>query len=126
MEISNLNKEEKLKKILYLTDKYNITAYELGKNTNLNTSGIERIIKKDVKNPRDETINILYDYIINKYEKEENTINEPKEIYSSKLNAMEEITECLKERNKLTKEIVKLQILLLKNNVAFKNIFDEE
>lgn len=129
MIYNDLNKTEKLKKILYLIEKYNITAYEIGKNTNLNTAGIERIIKKAVKNPREETVNILYDYIIkksNSIANENEQVNEPQEVYSDKLSAMEEIKNCLNERNKLTKEIVRLQILLLKNNIKFKNIFDED
>ena len=128
METNYLTKEEKLNKVLYLTDKYDITAYELGANTKLNTSGIERILKKNVKNPREETINVLYDYIISKYEHNTliNETNEPKTIYDSKLTAMEELKNCLNERNELTREIVKLQIILAKNNIPFKNIFEDE
>lgn len=60
-----LTPKEKLKIVLDLCDKLHITAYEIGGNTPLNTSGVHRILKKEVR-PQSKTIDILYDYVIEK------------------------------------------------------------
>lgn len=47
--MSALTLDEKLKSIILTCDKHNITAYEIGENTSLNTSGVQRILNGEVK-----------------------------------------------------------------------------
>ena len=64
--MNTLTLKEKLNLIIDLCLKHDITAYEIGKETNLNTSGVQRILNNDVKKPRNETLNTILDYIENK------------------------------------------------------------
>lgn len=58
-----LTPKEKLKKVLDLCKQLGITAYNIGRNTPLNSSGVQRILNKTVT-PHSKTINILYDYLM--------------------------------------------------------------
>lgn len=64
--MNHLSLKEKLKMVIELCDKHDITAYEIGKSTELNTSGVQRILNNDVKKPRNETLNIILEYIENR------------------------------------------------------------
>lgn len=61
--MSSLTLKEKLNLIIDLCDKNDITAYEIGKDTKLNTSGVQRILNNEVKKPRNETLNTILEYI---------------------------------------------------------------
>jgi predicted transcriptional regulator len=128
----DLTKQEKLKIIKDKIKEINISAYEIAKNTSLTEAGIGKIINGTVKNPHENTLNSIIEYL-NKRSFNENfkeiihIIEEPKQKnIKSKNNTIEELKNCLEERNNLTKEIIKLQILLNKNNIPFKNIFEED
>lgn len=58
-----MNIEKKLSFIIELCDKHDITAYEIGKETDLNTSGVQRILNREVNKPRNKTLNTILDYI---------------------------------------------------------------
>lgn len=126
-----LTKQEKLKIILEKIKELNISAYEIAKNTSLTEAGIGKILNGSVKNPHENTLNSILEYLNNSKFKENfeeiiHIIEEPKQKnIKSKIEAIEELKNCLEERNRLTKEIIKLQILLNKNNIPFKNIFEE-
>ena len=126
-----LTKQEKLKIILKKIKELNISAYEIAKNTSLTEAGIGKILNGSVKNPHENTLNSILEYLNNSKFKENfeeiiHIIEEPKQKnIKSKIEAIEELKNCLEERNRLTKEIIKLQILLSKNNIPFKNIFEE-
>jgi len=78
-----LTLEEKIKFVIDLCYKHNITAYEIGNNTDLNTSGIQRILDGKVKKPRNRTLNAILEYIENKIVGTEiDTLQEEKTIYS--------------------------------------------
>lgn len=58
-----LSKEEKLSLIKDLCNKHDITAYQIGEGTDLNTSGVHRIFSGEIKNPRNKTLNTILEYI---------------------------------------------------------------
>lgn len=62
------DKEVLLKKVLELIEKYDLTAYEIGVNTELAITGVQKIIDGQTKKPQKNTLKSIYDYIINKYE----------------------------------------------------------
>lgn len=64
--MSNLTPEEMLLLVKELTDKHQVTAYEIGENTDLNTSGVHRILSGEVKSPRVKTLKIILEYIEDK------------------------------------------------------------
>ncbi|HET8886794.1 MAG TPA: hypothetical protein VFM70_10635 [Salinimicrobium sp.] len=61
--MSRLTVEEKLNLVLELVEKHRITAYEIGENTDLNSSGVHRILTGEVKKPREKTLNLILQYI---------------------------------------------------------------
>lgn len=61
--MSSLSLKEKVNFIVQLCDKHDITAYEIGKNTGLNTSGVQRILNKEVKKPHNKTLNSILEFI---------------------------------------------------------------
>jgi hypothetical protein len=129
MNMSVLTKEEKLKFILRYVKENDLSAYELGTKTGLNISGLTRLIKGDVKNPNKGTVNILYNYITNLPEFDDQDVaREPSNKYNnySLIDCMKEQKEMMLEINLLTREIVKLQNLLSRNNIHFENIFENE
>ena len=61
--MSKLNTLQKVKLIVELCDKHNITAYEIAKNTDLTPSGVQRILNNEVTKPRDSTLNQILQFI---------------------------------------------------------------
>lgn len=59
------SKEEKIEKILQFTRDNNISAYEIAKNTKLTEAGIGKILNKSSKNPREMTVDAIFDYLFN-------------------------------------------------------------
>lgn len=124
-----LTKEEKRIFILEQVEKHGISAYEISKNTNLTDAGVGRILNGSVKNPHENTLNTIINYLESKALKGElkeniHIIREPQEQYGIEKQT-NELLDCLKERNKLTTEIFKLQSLLRKNNIEFNDYFEE-
>lgn len=64
--MKDLTIEEMLALIKDLTLKHHITAYEIGENTDLNTSGVHRILAGEVLKPRIKTLKIILEYIEDK------------------------------------------------------------
>ncbi len=64
--MNNLTAEELLVIIKDLVQKHSITAYEIGENTSLNTSGVHRILNGEVPKPRIKTLKIILGYIEDK------------------------------------------------------------
>lgn len=61
--MNGLTKEGKLEKIINFVNSKKITSYSLAKNTGLNESGINRLIKGEINNPHKTTIDTLYNYL---------------------------------------------------------------
>ena len=60
-----LTKQEKLKIILKKIKELNISAYEIAKNTSLTEAGIGKILNGSVKNPHENTLNSILEYLNN-------------------------------------------------------------
>ena len=97
--MKHLTTKEKLRVVLDLCEKYHIKAYEIGGNTPLNTSGVHRILTKEVKNPRGKTVDVMYDYVIKREIQELSKgspkipesitqLKEPVEVYGSSIQDM--------------------------------------
>lgn len=126
----NLSKKEKLQFVLEKCKELSISAYEIAKNTKLTEAGIIRILNGTSKNPHENTLDSIILYLEKKVLGKNNNENihilqEEKTEYNH-TNYSKELINCLEEKNRLTKELVKLQILLTKNNIEFKNILEEE
>ncbi len=62
-----MSKNQIVKRIQESLETKNITAYEIAKNTKLSEVAINRIKRGEVKNPNDNTINILSEYLETHY-----------------------------------------------------------
>ena len=130
----NLTKKEKLDFILKTVADLELTAYDIGKKTKLSASGVEKILNKTSKNPQENTLDKILLFLESKVlglnlSTDKDKLEEPQEKYNSQI--MDEVQKnplvvCLNEKNELTLEVVKLQNLLRKNNIDFKNIFEKE
>jgi transcriptional regulator with XRE-family HTH domain len=115
-----LSKEKKLHYIIKHCEENNITAYIIGKNTGLNISGVDRILKNQTKNPNSSTINLIYDFLkkpdtyLNN-----NTINEPTEEYNTFASLQLAMMKLQNEHIELLKEKARLVRLLEDNNIKF-------
>ncbi len=76
---TKISKQEKIDEIFRIINEYDVSNYEISKNTSISEAGIGSIVKKEVKNPRDVTVDVIYKFLLNKYEpsilKPNNTIN---------------------------------------------------
>lgn len=72
METQNtkISKQDKINKIFDLIEKYHISNYEISKNTGISEAGLGSITNKETKNPREVTVNAIYNYLISKYIKD--------------------------------------------------------
>jgi predicted transcriptional regulator len=124
-----LSKKEKMKFVLEKIKEFEISNYELGKKTGLSIAGINKLTSGEVKNPHENTLDTIIEFLINKQKSGElyehaHLVSEPKEdIYNE--NNLEDLRDCLAENNKLTREIIKLQNLLRKNNIDFEDFFED-
>lgn len=122
-----LSKKQKLDFILEKTTELEISAYEIGKKTGLNISGIERILNKSVKNPQENTLNKILEFLENKVLGTEiGKVKKPSEDYKKQESDLRALSECHTKLNELTLEIVRLQNILRKNNIKFTDYFEEE
>lgn len=125
-----LTKKEKLNFILEKLSEMEISAYELGKKTGLNISGLERIMNRSVKNPHENTLDSIITFLeskvlgsnIGKVEESKNSYN------SNQLLPLTEeyMLECEKEKYRLSHEVINLmkeaaylKDLLRKNKINF-------
>ncbi len=60
-------REELLKNVLTLIEKYKITAYEIEQNTELSAVGVQKIVNGETKKPLSSTLKTILDYINRKY-----------------------------------------------------------
>ena len=116
-----LTKKEKVNFVLEKVKEHGISAYELGKKTGLNISGLERILSGSVKNPHEKTLDTMIDYLKTLYKN--NTYNtqivheEIKEY--TFIENQKDLIDCLNEQVSLMKEISRLKIILEKNNIDY-------
>lgn len=107
-----LTKKQKLDFVIEKIKELELTSYEIGKKTNLSVAGIDKLVSGEVKNPHENTLNIIIDFLENKVLgsnlKENNTQNlveESKENYKPESeNYMKKFSECLQEKIELMTE----------------------
>jgi len=66
--MSALNTEKRLQNIIQFCNKYDITAYEIEKNTKLTQAGVQRILNNQTKKPREKTLITIEKYLNKKYQ----------------------------------------------------------
>ena len=62
-----MERQEKLKKVKDLIKKYNVTAYEISKNTHLTAVGVQKIINGQSEKPLNITLDTIINYIDTHY-----------------------------------------------------------
>lgn len=62
-----MERQLKLKKVKELIKKYNVTAYEISKNTPLTAVGVQKIINGQSEKPLNVTLDTIYNYITTHY-----------------------------------------------------------
>lgn len=121
----NLSKKEKLNFILEKVSEMNLSAYTISQNTTLTEAGVARILKGLAKNPHENSLNAIIEFLeVKVLGSEIGKVAEPKEEYK-KIDS-EGYKNCLQDVNKYMREVIMLQNILRENNIPFKNIFDEE
>jgi hypothetical protein len=123
-----LTKKQKLDFILKKVIEFELTAYDIGKKTNLSITGIDKIISGESKNPHENTLNTILIYLeelvigtnLNN-NSAQNIVSESKneELLNVTSNP-EFLIKCLLEQIKLKDEIARLKLILEKNNINFK------
>jgi predicted transcriptional regulator len=122
-----LTKKEKMKFVLEKIKDLEISSYEIGKKTGLSIAGIEKLVSGTVKNPHENTLNIIIDFLESKVlgsnllkNNTQNLVNEPQEKYNEEINDYtKKYIECLQQSSVLIKENAELKALLIKNNIQF-------
>lgn len=70
-----MERQLKLKKVKELIKKYNVTAYEISKNTPLTAVGVQKIINGQSEKPLNVTLDTIYNYLTTHYPHNETTYN---------------------------------------------------
>ena len=73
-----MERQLKLKKVKELIKKYNVTAYEISKNTPLTAVGVQKIINGQSEKPLNVTLDTIYNYITTHYPHNDATYNTQK------------------------------------------------
>lgn len=118
-----MNNLQKLELILNLVKEHNLTAYEIGKNTNISTFAVQKILKGDTKKPNVRTLNAILFFIENAIVGTDvkDFVEEPNENSYTKAghDYFEDYSKLQEDHIKLMKENYKLRKLLEKNNIAY-------
>jgi transcriptional regulator with XRE-family HTH domain len=122
-----MNKIEKLQHIKKVCEEEDLTAYKIAQATGLSSVGIQKILNSETKNPNNSTLNIIMEYLEEKVLGID--IGKVQESEAPPLKSeidLKKYVNCIERENKLTKEIHKLYSLLRKNNIEFKDFFEDE
>ena len=113
-----MERQLKLKKVKDLIKKYNVTAYEIRKNTSLTAAGVQKIINGQSEKPLSVTLDTIYNYLTTHYPHNGATHNinsngnnntppqqdsqvqtQENNIYSEMIATQRELIDTLKEQN---------------------------
>jgi transcriptional regulator with XRE-family HTH domain len=130
-----MRKETFVNLIIETAKKNNITAYEIAKNTNLSTFGVQKILNGETKNPNSKTIQIILDFLENAIvgTNVKEGVEEPSEMYSTKKlgfnkeeSKEEMLHKCMQEQTLLLKQVIdqqqkihQLEKILDKNHIDY-------
>jgi transcriptional regulator with XRE-family HTH domain len=122
-----MNKIEKVEHIKKVCEEEDLTAYKIAQATGLSSVGIQKILNSETKNPNNSTLNIIMEYLEQKVlgidiEK----VQETEAPYLKNDVDLKKYVNCIERENILTKEIHKLHNLLRRNNIEFKDFFEDE
>ncbi|WP_121665269.1 hypothetical protein [Mesonia aquimarina] len=113
-----LSKEEKMKLIIELAEKHDITAYEFGNNTEISTFAADRLLSGKTGNPSRKTVNEMLFYIENKIVGTKVGVEEKPEIYKAKgksvedvYNSIERLTELVTKNNRVFSKALEATLL---------------
>lgn len=117
-------KLDKLKIALNLIKENNITAYEIGKNTNISTFALQKIINGETKKPNERTLDTILEFLekaIVGTNFKENKVEEPPETYriKNKDDLYERFIKLMEEHQELIKENARLMRILEKNDIDY-------
>jgi hypothetical protein len=124
-----LTKKQKTKFVLEKIKEMDISSYEIGKKTGLSISGIEKLISGNVKNPHENTLNIIIDFLESKVlgsnltqNNTDNSLKEPEreEYLKEHPSYIKELLKCQNESVNMIKHIAHLQNLLRNKKINFK------
>jgi len=125
--MNTLSKKEKLEFVLKFQKELNITANTIAKNTKLTEAGVQRILNGTSKSPQENSLNeILLFFEKRVLGSEANKVEEPPVVYANPNLDLTKYVNCIERESKLLKEIHKLHNLLRRNNIEFKDFFEEE
>ncbi len=118
MKEINKIKENKLLTIKEIANNYNVTNYEISKNTGVSEGTLSRLMRGMVTNPRKNVIDAIYNYLTTHYPHNEATHNinsngnnntppqqdsqvqtQENNIYSEMIATQRELIDTLKEQN---------------------------
>ena len=125
--MNNLNK---LELILNTVSDHNITAYEIGKHTNISTFAIQKILNRETSKPNERTLNeilLFLEKAIIGTDYKENIVEEPKEVYQKNPENQKTQNETyLLQIVELHKHINYLETLLLFNKIIYIPLSEKE
>lgn len=130
----NLTKEQKLNFILEQVKILGVSAYEISKKTNLTDAGVGRILNRSVKNPHENTLNTIIEFLESKVlgsnlkeNYAQNLVSEPEEklLLEQPTNYSKQLIDCQKETAELYRHVMYLQNLLRDNKVEFSDYFQK-
>jgi predicted transcriptional regulator len=115
---------DKLKIILNIIKDNNITAYEIGKNTNISTFAVQKIINGDTKKPNERTLDTILQFLENAIVGTNVKINKVEEqnekyIINNKDDLYERFIKLMEEHQVLIRENARLMRILEKNEIEF-------
>ncbi|MCT4024347.1 hypothetical protein J2O09_05735 [Elizabethkingia anophelis] len=108
---TSVSKQKKLEIIFNIISKYKISNYEISQNTGISEAGLGSITNGDTKNPRELTVNAIFDYLVKTYTDSEKVIDTV-EYENEKLIPIpidEQISLLIKQNEELKKELLELR-----------------
>lgn len=94
-----MEKKKRLEKIISLTEENEISAYKIGNGTNLNTANVQKILNREIENPRLSTIEKIEVFLDNYiFKKRPMALAEKNISYDLNLTVEEKIAEAVMVR----------------------------
>lgn len=100
-----MERQLKLKKVKDLIKKYNVTAYEISKNTSLTAAGVQKIINGQSEKPLSVTLDTIYNYLTTHYPNNEVPHNTNTQGENNYINDSNNTTQGIQKAQQKTNEI---------------------
>ncbi len=120
--MNNLTKPEKIRKIHEIVKEKNVTAYEIGKNTDVSIFAAQKILNGETKNPNMRTLDTILSYLDPTLENPKtperivlNKLSEPNYTYPSKndqiLSAIERLELLIRQKHAVFSQALEISLL---------------